>query len=125
MVILFLWLLLSVGIAFLGEKRKIGYLGSLLICILLSPLIGLIITLLSKEKTESNKHKYKSFQELGKKAEYKGQLAEAINYYMDSLYHLENDYNNLSSNDNQARINLINKLKQKVDSLKSENKNEF
>lgn len=41
---------------FIGEKREIGYLYSAIACVLLSPIIGLIITLASK-KTEATLRK--------------------------------------------------------------------
>lgn len=48
------FLLLNVGlsaiIAMLGKKRKIGYWWSFAFCLVLSPVIGLIITLYSKRK---------------------------------------------------------------------------
>jgi len=34
---------------YLGSKRKIGYVWSMLACIFLTPLIGTIITLISKK----------------------------------------------------------------------------
>ena len=37
-------------VALLGRKRKIGYGWSFVLCLFLSPLIGLIITLCSKKK---------------------------------------------------------------------------
>lgn len=41
---------LSVLVGKLGEKRKIGFWGSFIISIVLSPVIGLIATLFSKKK---------------------------------------------------------------------------
>ena len=40
----------SAFIALLGRNRKIGYGWSLVLCLFLSPLIGLIIILCSKKK---------------------------------------------------------------------------
>ncbi len=42
--------LLSLLIALLGRNRNIGYGWSLFFCLMLSPIIGLIITLCSKKK---------------------------------------------------------------------------
>lgn len=47
--IIFLWLILSVLVGILGGKRKIGFALALICSLLLSPLIGLIITLISDE----------------------------------------------------------------------------
>lgn len=46
---IFLNVLLSLWIIpmYLGEKRKIGYLWSAVACLFLTPVVGLIITLLS------------------------------------------------------------------------------
>lgn len=43
-------ILLSALFALLGINRKIGYGWSFVLCLFLSPLIGLIITLCSKKK---------------------------------------------------------------------------
>ena len=43
-------ILLSALFALLGRNRKIGYGWSFVLCLFLSPLIGLIITLCSKKK---------------------------------------------------------------------------
>ncbi|MBT4968080.1 MAG: hypothetical protein HOM80_03640 [Bacteroidetes bacterium] len=44
-----IWLIVSVLIALLGRNRKIGYGWSLVLCLFLSPIIGLIIILFSKK----------------------------------------------------------------------------
>lgn len=51
--IIIIWIILSILIAALGRKRKIGFGRALLICILLSPLIGLIFVLVSEKHSES------------------------------------------------------------------------
>lgn len=47
---IFIVILLSALFALLGRNRKIGYGWSFVLCLFLSPLIGLIITLCSKKK---------------------------------------------------------------------------
>jgi len=44
-----IWLIVSALVALLGNNRKIGYGWSLLLCLFLSPIIGLIIILFSKK----------------------------------------------------------------------------
>ena len=44
-----IWFIVSVLIALLGRNRKIGYGWSLVLCLFLSPIIGLIIILFSKK----------------------------------------------------------------------------
>lgn len=42
------WIVLSIIIGFIGSDRNVGFFGALLWCLFLSPIIGLIITLLSE-----------------------------------------------------------------------------
>lgn len=58
--------------------------------------------------------------ELGKKAEYKSQYPEAINHYMNAMYHLENDYKNLNSKREKNRLDHVLNLNSKVEELKNE-----
>ena len=44
-----IWLILAALIALLGKDRKIGYGWSFVLCLFLSPIIGLIIILFSKK----------------------------------------------------------------------------
>lgn len=43
-----LWIIFSVIVGFIGSPRKVGFGGALLWSLLLSPLVGLLITLSSK-----------------------------------------------------------------------------
>lgn len=62
--ILFFWILYALIIGFIGKPRKIGFGYAFLLAILLSPVIGLIITLLSKkrEKKEETELVFKNNQ---------------------------------------------------------------
>jgi hypothetical protein len=83
-------------------------------------IIGIVLVLIPKKRQpKTEEHEYKKHQELAKKAEYKGQISEAIDHYMDALYHLENDYQNLSKKKDEARLKLVASLKEKVDNLKT------
>lgn len=117
-VILWIGLALLVGVA--GKNKNIGFGGAFFLALLLSPLIGLIIALLSKPKKDINEeHKFLAFKELAKKAEFKGQIDQAIDHYMDSLYHLENDYKNLSNRKlEEGRQKHIKDIKEKIEELK-------
>ena len=44
------WIIFSFIIGFIGKERKVGFAGAFFLSLLLSPLIGLIITLVSKDK---------------------------------------------------------------------------
>jgi len=48
-----LWIILSILFASMGRSRKIGFGRAFLVCILLSPLIGLIVVLVSEKHSES------------------------------------------------------------------------
>lgn len=115
------WIISAIIVALVGDSRKIGFGLSLILSIVLSPIIGLIITLFSpaKESGIKQNHKFKEFQELGKRAEYKEEFSAAISHYKDALFHLENDYKNLKGKFEEDRINLINFLKSKVIELEN------
>lgn len=44
------WILLSLGVGFLGDSRRVGFAGGFFWSLLLSPLIGVIIVLASRRK---------------------------------------------------------------------------
>lgn len=50
--IIITWVILALVIGLLGNNRKIGFAGAFFLSLLLSPLIGLIITLCSKDKED-------------------------------------------------------------------------
>ncbi|MBP8960274.1 MAG: hypothetical protein KBG40_07615 [Bacteroidales bacterium] len=117
--IIVFWLGFALLVGVIGKNRKIGFGGAFLLSVLLSPLLGLVITLLSKtKKAISEEHKFLVHKELGKKAEFKGQVDQAIDHYMDALYHLENDYNNLNKKLEEGRLNHIKNIKLKIEELK-------
>ena len=46
------WLLFSFIVGLIGSNRKIGFFGAFILSLLLSPLIGFIITIVSKSKSD-------------------------------------------------------------------------
>ncbi|AEV31424.1 hypothetical protein [Owenweeksia hongkongensis] len=110
-----LWIGFAVGVGLLGQKRKIGFGWAFFWAIIVSPLIGLIIVLLS-DKPQA--HHYKVHEDQGKKEEYKRNFEKAIGHYQDALYHLENDYKNLKSSEDRSRQQLIQHLQSKVEKLR-------
>lgn len=50
LITLLIWLLICALIGRFGKNRKIGFWWSFVLCLFLSPIIGLIITLFSKKK---------------------------------------------------------------------------
>ncbi len=99
------WIVFSFVVGSIGDKRKIGFFWSFFVALIFSPIIGLIIALISDKKmyntnnTNNQKHSFEEYLEKGKKSEYKGNYETAIDNYMDALYHLDNDYDELDDND--------------------------
>jgi hypothetical protein len=118
--IIVFWIGLALLVGVIGKNKKIGFGGAFFLAILLSPLIGLVIALLSKPKKDINEeHKFLAFKEMAKKAEFKGQIDQAIDYYMDSLYHLENDYKNINNKKlEEGRQNHIKYIRERIEVLK-------
>jgi uncharacterized membrane-anchored protein YhcB (DUF1043 family) len=113
------WIGFALLVGLVGKNRKIGFGMAFFLALILSPIIGIIIALLSKTKKEmEEEHKFKADLELAKKAEFKGQLDQAIDHYMDSLYHLENDYKNLDKKSEEGRQKHIKSIKDKIEALK-------
>jgi len=50
-----LWIVFSIVIGLVGSNRKIGFAGGFFLSLLLSPVIGLIVVLMSKSKDDSNR----------------------------------------------------------------------
>jgi hypothetical protein len=117
-----IWVVLAFTVAYIGDSRKIGFLWALIASILLSPLIGLILVLTSEKisnQSANSKHKFKEFHERAKREEYKGNIEQAISLYLDTLYHLENDYKNLPQKESLKRDELISNIRKKIDELKT------
>src|SRR5690348_8014733 len=53
--IFFIWVILSIIVGAIGSSRNIGFGGAFLLSLVLSPLIGLIITLISKDTQEEKR----------------------------------------------------------------------
>lgn len=54
--VFFLWIVFSFVVGLIGSNRTIGFWGAFVLSLLLSPLIGLVITLVSKNE-EDEKYK--------------------------------------------------------------------
>lgn len=116
-----IWVFISLLVSLLGRDKKVGFWGTFMWSFFLSPIVGAIIASLSPTtiQTEYEIHKWKGFVDKGKKAEYKEQYKEAIDFYMDALYHLENDYGVLNDKLDNSRLGLVANYKSKVEELKS------
>ena len=108
---------LSIIIGVIGSERKIGFWPALLWSALLSPLIGLVITLLSDKKGNKT-YDFVYYKKLAKDAEQREDITEAINCYTDSLVSLENNYKNLDVKSEAARQMHIKVITEKIEDLK-------
>ncbi len=114
-----IWILFAFIIGSIGSDREIGYWGTFTVSLFLSPIVAIVIALISKRKNgTAGIHRFKSKLEEAKKAAYKGQKDLAIDMYMDTLYFLENDYKNQKGEFEMKRLDLIVELKSKVEELK-------
>lgn len=104
-----LWIVFSLIIGFAGSDKKIGFGGALFCSLLLSPIIGLIIVLVSSNK-ENIFEKYNYALDKGKRAEFKEQFELAEDHYGDALYEL----NNAERKANSVQLREIKKLKRNL-----------
>ena len=103
LVYVLLWIFLSVIVGILGNRRSIGFIGAFLISLIISPIIGFIITLMFENKEEKEyKHDVLKTQKEQKKA-------------LDKL--LENNNKEIKREYNEEKV-LNEKSKKILDSLK-------
>jgi hypothetical protein len=82
-------------------------------------ILGIILRKRIKKIKVNEEHKFLAYKILAKEAESKGQIDQAIDYYMESLSHLENDYENLKDKKlEEGRLNHIKNFKEKIEVLK-------
>lgn len=118
-VYLAIWITIAFVVGAIGSEREVGYWGTFTISLFLSPFVAITIALISKQKNGgAEKHRYKAKLEQAKLAAYKGNNAAAIDYYMEALYFLENDYKNMKGDFETKRTGLVAELKAKVEELK-------
>lgn len=123
------WLGIAFLIANMGKDREVGYKGVLWISLLLSPIVGVLVALVSPKVNKTSTglspsnsvggDRYKISLDEAKKAAFKGETESAISLYQDTLYYLENDYKNLNAKAEAGRQTLISDIQKKIDSLKS------
>ena len=90
--VIIFWLIFSLIVGAIGNDRKIGFAGGFFLSILLSPLIGLIIVLVSDKKNRAQETKNSlSAKAVGKGNE--GKYQEAIDLMHQSLQINGNDPN--------------------------------
>lgn len=86
---LILWALFSAIVGYFGSSRKTGFWGAFILSLILSPLIGFIITLISGKSTESMEElsAFKNLINEGDKLAKEGELELAIEKYNLALTH--------------------------------------
>ena len=123
------WIGLGYAVAEMGKTRRIGHSSALWISLLFSPLLGLLIVLISPEVEGSitqrnsgggvSRDRYKVSLDEAKKAAYKGEIEKAIGLYKDTLYYLDNDYNNMNNKAEQSRKSLMSDIQYRIKELES------
>ncbi len=120
------WFVIAFLVADMGKEREIGYNGVLWISLLLSPIIGVLVALVSPKINNANTgstsnsvggDRYKVSLDEAKKAAFKGEIEKSISLYQDTLYYLDNDYKNMNNKAEQSRQALINDIKIKIEEL--------
>jgi hypothetical protein len=81
----------------------------------------LLVVFSKKETTPTLSQRYLDTWELAKMAEFRGNTEEAIRLYFDTLYYLENDFDedNLERPVQLARAMNMKEIKSKIDELKN------
>lgn len=121
------WIGLGYAVAEMGKTRRIGHSSAFWISVLFSPLLGLLIVLISPEvegritqrSTSGNEDRFKVSLDEAKKAAFKGETEKAISLYQDTLYYMSNDYQNLNKKVEQNRQSLMNDIRRRIEELKS------
>lgn len=125
------WIGLGYAVAEMGKSRRIGHSSAFWISVLFSPLLGLLIVLISPEIDGkaiqsssgsiggSNGDRFKVSLDEAKKAAFKGEYEKAISLYQDTLYYLHNDYTNLNYKVEQNRQSLIDDIKYQIKELQT------
>jgi hypothetical protein len=85
--LILIWVILAIAVAFTGDKKDIGFTLTLILSLILSPLIGLILVLISAPKGASNKDtKLDDLQEEARKLEFIGDSNNALMKYKELYY---------------------------------------
>jgi hypothetical protein len=118
MVYFLIWIGLSFLVGKIGENKNIGFWGSFFVAILLSPLIGLIVALVSsdKKKTPEETLPHKVIITEAEKAEFKGDQTKAIDLYLDALYTVKK-YQFKTEGHQHQQVAKIAELEEKIISL--------
>lgn len=92
MQIFFGWILFALVVGLVGQDRKIGFLASFILSLVLSPVIGLIIVLLSKSKKDMELEKEMAMSIHRQSEAIERMSDQKSDTYIDQLYKLKNLY---------------------------------
>jgi hypothetical protein len=120
--IIIIWIGAAFAVATLGERKQVGYWGVFWASLLLSPVIGLIIALVSSNLNSGSTKmvggdRFKISLDEAKKALFKGEIEKAISLYQDTLYYLHNDYKEVKGSAGMKRMDLISQIESKIEEL--------
>ena len=109
-----------------GVGRKIGYWGTFLVCLFLSPIVGLIVALIVpnadkkpiQNQTSVNSKSWKQYYEDGQRFEFKERYAEALDAYQDSLFELKKINKKLSKEQERYKDMKHSELEVLIDDMK-------
>jgi len=109
------WLILCIILGSIGSNRKIGFWGAFFLSLLLSPLIGLIITLTSKTKEDENYEKEILTIQKGQKQALENLKSRSIGDIADDLLKIKSLLDNNVIDKNEYE-NLKNKILKNIES---------
>jgi uncharacterized membrane protein len=82
------YLVIDLIIAAWGSSRKIGFFGAFLVCLFLTPFIGVLVVALSGSKKSGPSPAHQAYQ-AGMKAAYMEEYPEALRHFKEVLYELD------------------------------------
>lgn len=119
----FIWIILAVVCAMIGNDRKIGGAAGFFIALLLSPIVGFIVVLLSepKKSVKQQGNKWEALIEEAEIEKYKGNIDKAIDKYKEAQYYLQKRIDAISDKGTQWKyIERLDGLKMIVKKLETE-----
>jgi phosphate/sulfate permease len=119
MVFVFIWISLCFLVALAGTEKSVGYWGTFFLSLLVSPLIGLIIALVSSPRIRREFSIGFSNLDLASKSENRGDSKEAWRYYMDALFDIKNAPKSSDKYVRNYRTKKITEIESKIEEIES------
>ena len=114
------WIILALIMGFVSSNMDRGFWFGFFLSLLLSPVIAIIIILVTKPDTKSpeKQHKYMGFKEEADREFFKSNHEKALDLYLNALFHLENDYPKLGKKEEALRLKRVNEVEEKITQTK-------